>query len=82
MASAERVRRLRWLCRRGMKELDVLLDRFVDRHEAGLANGAWPGFEQLLAFEDDLLWDCVQDPGRASAAAHADLLSAIRGDHA
>ena len=82
MTGPDRVRRLRWLCRRGMKELDILLDRFVRRHESALQRGAWPGLEQLLAYEDDVLWDCLQYPSIPAAQAHAELLRAIRDEHA
>ena len=48
MGGIERVRKLKWLCRRGMKELDILLQPFVDRHQEALADGAWPELEPLL----------------------------------
>jgi antitoxin CptB len=50
------LKRLRWRCRRGMRELDQLMERFLDR--------AWPTasdeeralFLRLLDSEDDILW--------------------------
>ena len=30
METNHRVRKIKWLCRRGMKELDIMLERFVD----------------------------------------------------
>lgn len=80
MADVDRVRRLRWLCRRGMKELDLLLLRFVDRHETELAAGGWPQAETLLAMEDDVLWDWLQDPARAGDEALRALLESIRDE--
>ena len=65
-----------------MKELDVLLERFLQRRESALARGDWPGFEQLLDFEDDVLWDCLQDPSIPAAAGHAELLASIRSARA
>jgi antitoxin CptB len=70
-----RIRQLRWLCRRGMKELDVLLERFLAEHEDALRSGAWPDLEQLLAEEDDQLWRWVLRPGTRSA--YIELLDAI-----
>ena len=58
-----RLGRLRWRCRRGMKELDVLLEAFVAAESAALADGAWPEFEALLESEDDRLWDWLQGRG-------------------
>jgi antitoxin CptB len=80
MKGPDRIRRLRWLCRRGMKELDVLLSRFVQGHANDLEDGAWPEFEQLLTYEDDVLWDCLQNPASAQSAPHARLLRTIRDD--
>lgn len=55
-----RVKRLRWLCRRGMRELEILLEGFLLQEERALADGQWPAFEALLACEDDQLWDWFQ----------------------
>jgi antitoxin CptB len=44
--------RLRWRCRRGMKELDVLLERWLERHR-GLATAEdLQRFETLLELQD------------------------------
>jgi len=78
MGEFERVRKLRWLCRRGMKELDILLQRFVDHHQESLAGGAWPEFEALLQTEDDVLWDWFQDPSLPGVQPYQALLKEIR----
>lgn len=57
---------LRWRCRRGKKELDVLLARFLDRHLADLDPAQRAALERLLALEDDDLLDLVL--GRTPAA--------------
>lgn len=82
MGGQQRVRKLKWLCRRGMKELDILLAAFIDRHEQELESGSWEDFETLLRFEDDVLWDCLQDPGCSQAGPHRQLLNVIRSGHA
>lgn len=56
---------LRWRCRRGKKELDVLLARFLDRHLTSLEPAQRAALERLLALEDDELLDQVL--GRAPA---------------
>lgn len=78
MTGSDRVRKLKWLCRRGMKELDILLERFVDHQQQSLSEGAWPEFESLLETEDDILWDWVQDSAQADASKYRDLLQRIR----
>lgn len=77
MTDAIRVRKLRWLCRRGMKELDVLLERFVTLNETSLAEGAWPELESLLNTEDDRLWDWFQHPDSCDAGPYWKLLTEI-----
>lgn len=67
------------MCRRGMKELDVLLESFLASNEAELSAGRWPQFERLLEFEDDVLWNSLRGPGRAPDPALNELIDAIRG---
>jgi len=66
-----RLRKLKWLCRRGMKELDVLLERFIKDQSVALDQGAWPQLESLLAMEDDSLWYVVQNPATAGGEYHS-----------
>ena len=60
MDPTARLSRLRWLCRRGMKELDVMLEAFLAENATTLENGDLPELEAFLATEDDLLWDWLQ----------------------
>lgn len=73
-----RVKRLRWLCRRGMRELEILLERFLLREEAALSDGQWPAFETLLACEDDQLWDWFQGKALPDDCELRALVDAIR----
>lgn len=60
---------LRWRCRRGMRELDVLLLRYLDQTFALAPGPDRQAFEQLLSWQDpdivDLLAGRVtsEDPG-------------------
>lgn len=44
--------RLRWRCRRGMKELDVLLERWLARDAASATEATLATFESLLGLQD------------------------------
>lgn len=55
----DRLKILRWKSRRGMKELDVLLEAFLVAQAEVLLEGGWPGFEEFLAQEDDVLLDWI-----------------------
>ena len=78
MRGTQRARKLKWLCRRGMKELDILLERFIDQQKQALDEGRWPEFESLLQNEDDVLWDWLQAPADPAAARYRKLLEQIR----
>jgi len=65
----DRVKKLRWQSRRGMKELDVLFEAFFAQQTESIFEGKWPQLEQLLKQEDDVLYDWIsgrnlpKDPG-------------------
>jgi antitoxin CptB len=44
-----------WRCRRGMKELDLILERFAREGLAGATPAEWGAFERLLGLPDPLL---------------------------
>lgn len=48
--------RIKFLCRRGMKELDVLLQRYLDRHYASDTPEQQWTFLRLLEREDPDIW--------------------------
>jgi antitoxin CptB len=50
------IRRLRWRCRRGMRELDQLMLRYLDRRWPAADDGERAVFLRLLDSEDDKLW--------------------------
>jgi len=56
----EDVRRLRWQCRRGLLELDILFRRFLDRHYRGLSASERSTFRKLLTAPDAVLLAWVQ----------------------
>ena len=52
--------RLRWRCmRRGLLELDLVLDRFVRRYLADLDARGLRALDRLLDYDDPELWDIV-----------------------
>ena len=56
--------RLKWLCRRGMKELDVLLEQYLARDYAGTSVAEQAAFRELLELQDPVLWDYVMERDR------------------
>ena len=53
--------RLKWLCRRGMKELDVLLERYLERDYPQAGDAERAAFRELLECQDPVLWDYVME---------------------
>lgn len=50
-------KRLRWRCRRGVKELDLILQRFLDEGYGALTADQRSAFDRLLDSQDDQLLD-------------------------
>jgi len=51
--------RVRWRCRRGLLELDIVLGRFVEQHYEGLNDLQQVAFDVLLDLPDNVLWDMI-----------------------
>lgn len=66
------LRKLRWRCRRGMRELDQLLERWLDREWRQSPTSQRDVFLRLLDTEDDTLWRWFlghESPGDVEIAA-------------
>lgn len=75
---AQELNRLRWQCRRGSLELELLLGRFLDRHGDRLQGEQLTSFKTLLDYTDNDLWDliraraeCPRSAARAGAGMDA-----------
>ncbi len=53
------LQRLRWRCRRGLLELDILLGRFVEKRYPNLDEQQQAAFDELLDMPDTELWDTI-----------------------
>jgi len=67
--------RLRWQCRRGVLELDLVLSRFLEREWERLSPGQRDAFKLLLEHSDTELWDLIcgrsqPEAGDATAVMH------------
>ncbi len=52
-------RRLTWRCRRGLLELDIVLQAFVNRQYPSLNIAELQVFDELLALPDNEFWDLI-----------------------
>ena len=55
----DELNRLRWQCRRGLLELDLVLERFLEKHGERLQSERLNAFRTLLTFPDNELLDLV-----------------------
>jgi len=56
MAEADRIR---WQCRRGLLELDLVLKKFLDTRLEILSPTELAAFKRLLDYPDNDLWDLI-----------------------
>ena len=66
MNEAQGLGKLRWRCRRGAREPDVLMTRFLDESYSGLTAREKSAFSRLLEVQDPVIMDWVF--GRGSCA--------------
>ena len=53
--------KLRWHCRRGIKELDVVLSNYLEKHYLNSSPNFQNAFKELLQLEDPYLMSLVMD---------------------
>jgi len=72
------ISRLRWRCRRGMRELDQLLGWYLDARYAQGTAATKTAFSTLLEQPDPELWDWLSGVGVPEAADWRVIIDEIR----
>jgi antitoxin CptB len=67
-----------WQCRRGMLELDLLLNNFVDKKIQTLSPQQKGSFELLLSYPDQTLLDLLLGNSISSDVLLSDLIKEIQ----
>ena len=70
--------RLRWLCRRGMKELDVVLGRYLEQHYSSASSSEQEYFKALLDMSDPDLYDLLLGRSATSDVELARFIQLLR----
>ena len=70
--------RLRWLCRRGMKELDLVLTGYLERHYASASASQQAQFRDLLQMQDPDLYNLLLRRGEPNDPELVALLQVLR----
>ena len=79
MDPAEARRRLRWRCRRGMRELDLLLQGFLESGYEALSEPRRAAFDALLGYPDAELLEWLMGRGLPLDKEIADVVGRIHG---
>jgi succinate dehydrogenase flavin-adding protein (antitoxin of CptAB toxin-antitoxin module) len=70
--------RIRWHCRRGLLELDLVLARFLEQVLPRLSDQEVEGFKRLLQRSDNDLWDLVAGRLEPEPGLEAGLVERLR----
>jgi antitoxin CptB len=70
--------RLRWRCRRGLLELDLVLERFMARHAAALSREEARLLAEVLEYEDNDLWEVVSGRSERYDPRHGEIVARLR----
>ena len=72
-------RRLSWRCRRGMLELDIVLQRFMAMHFYSLSTEELATFDVLLEMPDNDFWSLLQQNVSALDVTKKTIIQKLNG---
>ena len=78
MIDARRLARIRWRCRRGLLENDLILTRFLDAQGATLTEEQIAMLDKLLTLTDNELWALIGGRAEPADASVSPLLDELR----
>ena len=68
---------LQWRCRRGTKELDVMLTQFLDNNYQQLSDAELRIFDELLNTQDTKLWYLISGQQQADSGSFKAIIDKI-----
>lgn len=80
--AARRVSKLRWRCRRGMRELDQLLARYLEHEFAAASAAERAAFERLLDLQDPEIFGYLVGHATPADEGLRHVVSRVRRDPA
>ena len=78
MMDERRLARLRWRCRRGMLENDIVLERFLASRGSAITDEELAMLDRLLDLTDGDLWDLIAGRAEAADPSLAPMVRALR----
>jgi antitoxin CptB len=77
MYTAEEKARIKWACRRGMLELDVVIMPFFEEQFENLSEQEQIDFVSLLECDDPDLFAWIMGHGRSDNLSHASMVDKV-----
>ena len=77
-SSSEEIPRLKWLCRRGVKELDINMSHYLEFSYIDAPASEQKAFRELLQIEDPILFQLVVGKEKSQDAEQDKLLEILR----
>tara|TARA_Y100000588_G_C13918827_1_gene780589 strand:- start:269 stop:514 length:246 start_codon:yes stop_codon:yes gene_type:complete len=81
MVSSDRIAKIKWNCRRGMLELDLLLERFLAYQFNDLTEHELLLLEELLKLQDPDLYHCLMFDEAIVDEKFSGIVSKIKACH-
>ncbi len=82
MVSTHDLSKLKWRCRRGVKELDIVLGSYLEKYIENLEldgeNDLTIAFKELLELEDPILYALLLGEIQAGSKAQQDVIRQLR----
>ncbi len=72
---------LKWRCRRGMLELDILLNTYLEHNYTSMTAAQGDVFNTLLDYPDQVLFDLLMGKMQSSNADITELVTKIQEIH-
>ena len=73
-----RLARIRWRCRRGLLENDLILSRFLDAKGSSLTDDDVAMLDKVLDLADNELWDLIAGRAEPADATVCPLIAELR----
>ena len=74
----DRMGRIRWRCRRGMLENDLVLTRYLDANADTMTEAEVAMLDRLLDLPDNELWDLIAGRAASREPAIAEFVAQLR----
>ena len=78
LLETEEWNRLRWQCRRGLLELDLVLERFLEKYGDRLQGERLSSFQTLLTHADNEIWDLIRAHTECLDTRYAEVVQWLR----